>query len=83
VIGLESELWGETVHAVVVPRPGVALEAASILGWTHERLPTDRRPRSVDVVAALPKNHYGKILRREIRDEARARHPKGPGARAG
>ncbi|MFP5461547.1 MAG: AMP-binding protein [Gammaproteobacteria bacterium] len=82
VVGLESELWGETVHAVVVPRPGVALEAASILGWTHERLPTDRRPRSVDVVAALPKNHYGKILRREIRDEARARHPKGPGGRA-
>ena len=41
----------------------------------HERLPTDRRPRSVDIVEALPKNHYGKILRREIRDAARARHP--------
>jgi len=75
VVGVESALWGETIHAVVVPRPGVALAPETFLGWAHERLPTDRRPRSVDIVEALPKNHYGKILRREIRDAARARHP--------
>ncbi|MEN9314198.1 MAG: hypothetical protein RIS35_591 [Pseudomonadota bacterium] len=74
VVGLPSELWGETIHAVVVARPGAALEAEAFLRWAHDRLPTDRRPRSVDLVEALPKNHYGKILRREIRDEARARH---------
>ncbi len=79
VVGLESALWGETIHAVVVPRPGAGLDPEGLLRWSHAQLPTDRRPRSVDFVEALPKNHYGKILRREIRDEARARHPRRDG----
>lgn len=83
VVGLENELWGETIHVVAAPRPGVTLDAASLLAWAHDRLPTDRRPRSADIVDALPKNHYGKILRREIRDAARARHPKQRGGRGG
>ena len=82
VVGLENELWGETIHAVVVARPGTALDRESFLQWAHEQLPTDRRPRSVDFVEALPKNHYGKILRREIRDEARARHARRDEAQA-
>ena len=31
-------------------------------------LPSNKRPRSVEFVAELPKNTYGKILRREIRE---------------
>lgn len=83
VVGLEHELWGETIHVVAAPRPGVTLDAASLLAWAHDRLPTDRRPRSADIVDALPKNHYGKILRREIRDAARARHPRQRSGRGG
>ncbi len=67
VIGRPDPLWGETVHAVVVPRPGAAFDPDAFLAWARERLPTDRRPRSVDVVAELPKSHYGKILKREVR----------------
>lgn len=72
VVGLPSELWGETVHAVVVAREGAGLTSDALVAWSKERLPKDRRPRSVNFVAALPKNNYGKILRREVRDAARA-----------
>ena len=73
VIGLPDPLWGETVHAVVAPKDGRTLSAEAFLAWARDRLPTDRRPRSVDVVEDLPKSHYGKILRRELRDHYRQR----------
>ena len=36
--------------------------------WCRDRLPGYKRPKAVDVVGDLPKNAYGKILRREVRD---------------
>jgi acyl-CoA synthetase (AMP-forming)/AMP-acid ligase II len=68
VVGKPDPLWGETVHAVVVPRPQTTFDADGFLAWARAALPTDRRPRSLDVVGALPKSSYGKILRREVRD---------------
>ncbi|PWC54641.1 AMP-binding protein [Azospirillum sp. TSO22-1] len=73
VIGLPDPLWGETVHVVVSAREGRTFDPAAFLAWARDRLPTDRRPRSVDVVEELPKSHYGKILRRELRDHYRRR----------
>lgn len=72
VVGVPSELWGETVHAVVVCRDGSDLTGEALVDWSKDRLPNDRRPRSVNMVSSLPKNNYGKILRREVRDAARA-----------
>ena len=73
VIGLPDPLWGETVHAVVSVKKGRVLDPAAFLAWARDRLPTDRRPRSVDVVEDLPKSHYGKILRRDLREHYRQR----------
>jgi len=72
VVGIPDDLWGETVHLVAVLQPGSEATGAALMEWARDRLPTDRRLRSVDIVDALPKNHYGKILRREVRDTARA-----------
>ena len=71
VVGLPDSLWGETVHLVAVRRPGSELTEESLVEWARERLPTDRRLRSVEFVEELPKSHYGKILRRDVRDSAR------------
>jgi len=73
VVGIPDDLWGETVHLVAVRRPGTTVTEESLIGWARDRLPTDRKLRSVEFVDALPKNHYGKILRREVRDAARER----------
>ncbi|HEX7354797.1 MAG TPA: long-chain-fatty-acid--CoA ligase [Mycobacteriales bacterium] len=67
VIGVPHEKWGETVKAVVVPRPGVTLDPDEVLSWAKERLAGYKRPTSIDVVAELPRNPSGKILKKDLR----------------
>jgi len=67
VIGVPDEKWGETVKAIVVPRPGAAVDAESVIGWARQRIAGYKAPKSVDFVAAIPRNITGKILRRELR----------------
>ncbi|MDB5812537.1 MAG: AMP-dependent synthetase [Betaproteobacteria bacterium] len=66
-VGIPDNTWGETIHAVVVPRDGATADSAALLDWCRDRLPSNKRPRSVEFVQDLPKNTYGKILRREVR----------------
>ncbi len=66
VFGIPSEQWGETVHAVVVPKEG-RLDEATITTYAHEHLAGYKVPRSVSFVEELPKTGSGKILKRELR----------------
>lgn len=68
VVGVPDEQWGEAVKAVVVPRAGAVLDEAEVVDFCAERLARMKKPRSVDVVAALPHNPNGKIDRRAIRE---------------
>jgi long-chain acyl-CoA synthetase len=67
VIGVPSTQWGETVKAVVVRGSSSEVAEQELLDYARERLASFKRPRSVDFVAALPRNPTGKILKREIR----------------
>lgn len=67
VIGVPDERWGETVKAVVVPAPGATLTEDEVIEYARERLAGFKRPRSVDVVDALPRNPSGKILKKDLR----------------
>lgn len=69
VIGVPDETWGEAVKAIVVPKPGVEPDAASIIAYARERIAHYKAPRSVDFLdRPLPRNASGKILRRELRE---------------
>jgi fatty-acyl-CoA synthase/long-chain acyl-CoA synthetase len=57
VFGIPSEEWGETVHAVVVVRPGATLDEAAILAHAREHFADE-----------LPRTGSGKILKRVLRE---------------
>ncbi len=68
VVGTPDEEWGERVTAFVVLRNGVEAGGEAIRAWARTRMGGHQAPKAVDVVAELPKNAYGKILRRALRE---------------
>ncbi len=68
VIGVPDDLWGESVKAVVEPRPGARATAEELIGFCGERLADYKKLRSVDFVEELPRNPAGKLLKTLIRE---------------
>jgi len=67
VIGVPDERWGEVPKAVVVATPGATIDPAQLLDYCREHLASFKCPKSVDVVAELPRNPTGKVLKRKLR----------------
>ena len=65
--GIPSEEWGETVHAVVVARPGARLSEDAVIAHAREHLAGYKVPRSISWTDELPKTGSGKVLKRELR----------------
>ncbi|HEX2465867.1 MAG TPA: AMP-binding protein, partial [Thermoanaerobaculia bacterium] len=76
VIGVPDEEWGESVHAIVQPRPGDDLEPAEIAGFVREHLADYKKPRSIEIRRELPRDEAGKIRKRELREPFWAGHTK-------
>jgi len=68
VFGIPSEEWGESVHAVVVPRPGAGLTEATVDAFCREHLASYKIPRSLDFMEDIPRTGSGKILKRVLRE---------------
>ena len=58
----------EVGRAFVVPRPGATVTEEEIIAFCRQRLANYKVPRSVRVVAALPRNASGKVLKFSLRD---------------
>ena len=68
VIGVPDAAWGEAVKAVIALNPGSAVASEEIITFCADSIASFKKPRYVDFVAELPKNAYGKIMKRELRD---------------
>jgi len=69
VIGIPDERWGETVHAIIVPKQGVTLTADEVIAHCREQIAGYKCPRGVDFRdTPLPLSGAGKILKRELRE---------------
>jgi long-chain acyl-CoA synthetase len=73
VVGAPDDLWGEIVVAVIVPAQGTSLDEAALTAHCRETLAGYKLPRRWMAVEALPRNAYGKVLKRELRDEVSKR----------
>jgi fatty-acyl-CoA synthase len=71
IIGAPDGYRGETVKAVIVPKPGALgrLRPEDIIEWARARMAAFKVPRVVEFVAELPKTATGKILWRELQEK--------------
>ncbi len=69
VIGVPDEVYGERIAAYVVERPGQDCDVAELTAFVMAEMAKYKVPREWYVVAELPRNAGGKILKRTIRDE--------------
>jgi long-chain acyl-CoA synthetase len=72
-IGVPDEYRGETVKAFVVRRSGATVTEGEIQAFCKERLAPYKTPTTVEFRDDLPKSAVGKLLRRVLVDEERAR----------
>ena len=69
VFGVPDEEWGESVHAVVQPKPGALLDLDELRSFLEPRLAGYKRPRGYEIRDELPRTDSGKLLKRILRDE--------------
>jgi long-chain acyl-CoA synthetase len=67
VVGAPDPEWGEVVVAFVVPQTGHALDTAMLDALCLQEIARFKRPKRYEIVASLPKNNYGKVLKTELR----------------
>jgi acyl-CoA synthetase (AMP-forming)/AMP-acid ligase II len=69
VIGLPDPIWGEKVHAIVVPKEGELLTEEEIINFCKDRIASFKKPKSVSFVERLPRNPAGKVLKTVLRKQ--------------
>ena len=69
VVGRPHADWGEEVVAFVVPAAGCELTAKQLDSHCLDHIARFKRPKDYVVVAELPKNNYGKVLKTALREQ--------------
>ena len=69
-VGVPQAEHGELVKLVVVIKPGIQLDKKELKAHCRQYLTAYKVPKVIEFRDELPKTNVGKILRRELRDEA-------------
>jgi malonyl-CoA/methylmalonyl-CoA synthetase len=69
VIGIPHPDFGEAVMAVVVLKPGSALDGATITAELKSKIANFKVPKRVEVVSELPRNAMGKVQKNVLRQQ--------------
>ena len=77
VIGVPHPDFGEGVVAVLVAEPGATLDTDAIRAAAAGKLAKFKQPKSIEVVADLPRNTMGKVQKNLLRDQFAATFGKG------
>lgn len=69
VVGRPSADWGEEVVAFIVLASGAALDEKALDAHILARMARFKRPKSYMLIADLPRNNYGKVLKTALRQK--------------
>ncbi|UUP16600.1 acyl-CoA synthetase [Nitratireductor thuwali] len=69
VLGVPDPLWGEVGVAVCVVRPGADAAAIDLAAWLEDKLARYKLPKRIIWWEEMPKTAYGKIAKKQIREE--------------
>lgn len=72
-IGIPDSYRGESAKAFVVLKPGQTATAEELIAFCKQHLAPYKVPRSIEFRESLPKTMIGKILRRELVEEEKAK----------
>ena len=73
VVGRPDAEWGEAVVAFVVAEDGASPPSVTDLDRTClDHIARFKRPKEYRFVDALPTNNYGKVVKRDLRDQLRS-----------
>ena len=68
VIGIPSDQWGESVHAIVILHPGAEVTSGELQAHCHEMIAGYKCPRSIEFRAdPFPLSGANKVLKTELR----------------
>ena len=67
VLGVDDQEFGQRLAAFVVPEEGASLDEGAVKAHVKANLANYKVPRSVWFLDELPRNHTGKILKRDLR----------------
>ncbi|MNV29505.1 Long-chain-fatty-acid--CoA ligase [compost metagenome] len=67
VIGIPCNKWGETVHAVIILKPGASVTEDEMVAHCRELIAGYKVPRSIEFRTSLPMSSVGKVLKNELR----------------
>ena len=71
VVGHADDEWGERVVAFVVQRDEISV--AELDEFCLQHMARFKRPRDFRFIDELPKNNYGKVLKRELREQLKSK----------
>ena len=71
VVGQPHEVYGESVVAFVVPRPGATLDVPALLDQLRANLADYKVPRAIEAVTELPRTTSGKVQKFTLRERLR------------
>jgi len=75
VVGVPDPYRGETVKAFVSLKADASTTPEELIAFCKQRMAAYKYPRQVEILDEVPKTVTGKVLRRQLRDQATASTP--------
>jgi long-chain acyl-CoA synthetase len=67
IIGVPDPDWGESLLAFVQPQPGASISPPDLEAFCRAELADFKCPRKWEIIDEIPRNHAGKVLKKDLR----------------